>query len=1816
MTSLIKKATILGLLWVVALGFMDTSTFTPLYAQETSVPTNTPALTCTNLVGNGSFENNSNWAFSHDATNSDYTRQYASAGVRSAFLSSSGLTLFDTVTIWQLINTPATTTDFSLSFDSLRSLSNPDELITWTLYDDENGLMLATGLIDDVQGLVWNHHSDIHISPSTSAGHRLKLEIDLHTDNNNNSVNTIYFDNVQLIACMPATPTATATDTAKNTPTVTSTSTTTNTPTATSTPLPPTATSLAPLPTVTLVQDFARSIASGDWDNDGDLDLVVASSHLSNGSQFFEYKVQIFRNDNIFLTPAWEAPLASDTRAIAWVDWDGDGDLDVSLVNFNQPNRIYENTGTTFAFDPGNGFGWQSDVSESSWKLDWGDWDKDGDLDLAVANYQGQSRLYRNDSGVLSSVWQSTQSMPTTAVAWGDWDNDEDLDLAIGNYGQPNLVYENDNGTLRLETQNGWGWQASVISNTTSLDWGDWDNDGDLDLAVSNDWQPNVVYENQNGGLWLDPSTGLGWAATVLQRTYDIAWGDYSGDGFLDLFVGNWGDFYVVYPNVSRAGIPWRYNSQSYTWNVAWSDFDGDSDLDLTAGSLVAVGDNIFPVDIRTANPIGSFLDADPLLNLGWFTKTLDVNTSVAWGDWDGDQDLDLAVSNLNAPAVVYENEQGALQLNPAQGFGWRSEENRGSSSVAWGDWDNDKDLDLAVGYYDNPLVYNNNQGQLNVAGQASGVYSTTTAAWGDWDGDGDLDLAVGSTRQPNRVYENLSEGMRLSLDPSQGHGWQANEVQTTQSLAWGDWDNDGDLDLAVGNFGQSNRIYENIGNTLQFDPQNQRGWQAATPQNTVSVAWGDWNGDGYLDLGIGNFGGMSQLYNGDGKTLNHSNAWDVTSTSAKQLAWGVMNGDSDLDLAFANYNNTNSFMETEVFSSTKLLKVVLQSNYSLLTTSLAWGDWDNDGDFDIATGNSGNNGDDNATQPGLASTIVFENPPRQNPLLVDNPPYVVIDYPAQTAAANFYASADVIRQSQIPIQFKLFDAEGDPARMIRAYYSPNGGGQWFAATPAAGVTTINLPASPTGTTHTFLWNAEADLIKNDNVVFRIEVYQGYRGAGPYQHAYQSAQTYPFRVEPATSFVKVVDEGGDSVANALVYLDGQPITQGDQPLRTNRAGLLRLPTAPAGQSLVALSLAQEEPTNRAGHNGWIHRTYLTSLTWSTDGIPQPATFSQAGQQTLIVRKSRPLVLFNLVASVEWDASADYLGQIERGLRNASTYLYDVSDGQMAFGEITVYDNGEQWADADLQLAAHSDVRPHAYIGGIHTPQRSLPIRVGRYWDGESGGQGSWEVPNGYRTLVHEFGHYALHLFDEYIGYNFSGSSLTGEYESFCTQHRDQYPVDDSASASLMYSQYKTSEIDAYNVTGLWDPQCEQTAQWIMSQRVSGQHESAWQTLARVYVDTNNPPRWQLDTPLARTPKQVWAGPNNIPQSLRSLPVVRVVNTGANNETVYHLVVQSSDDTPVVGALVSLYRDQPSGTRVINQGFSNAEGKIDILGAKSGDSLRASAIDGSSSGQLTLGNASTVVLKMNASQIHASGTNTGTPYLRVWAEPNGENTLLNVALYQFDAPANGQTPQLFVTTPGIGSLRTPTLSYSPVKQAYEGAISFTANQNGAGQLWVIGAAGGTPAQLQTTYQLQEAQNNMDQTLFSTDGNLQLTIITGSLPANQVNFVIMPPGAAPAPPPSGMTIVGDLYDVTASGSLIQLEKNFLLKLHYHNLNSGQDESQLKLYRWNAGEHRWETLTAMLNKDHRSLSTVATQLGIYTLMIATPTLSNQLFLPVITR
>ena len=401
---------------------------------------------------------------------------------------------------------------------------------------------------------------------------------------------------------------------------------------------------------------------------------------------------------------------------LALIDYDGDGDLDLFVPNgatldatAKGPGaRLYENDGhmrfTDVTAKSGIDFhGWGMGVAV-------GDVDGNGFDDLYVAAY-GPDVLLLNDgkkhftdgtakAGLGDPRW-------STAAAFGDIDGDGDLDLYVTNYvefdpahppagrtffgvpvfggpsgmtGVPDILYENDgHGHFRDISQ-----ASGIAAARPSYGLGtvilDFDGDGKQDVFVGNDSMPSFLWINQGGRRFVDQGLTAGLALNgdgEPQATMGIAVGDVNGDGRPDVFTTNFAND----TNTLRVSVPgqaaWEDRSRQYNlgavsrpflgWATMFYDFDQDGDEDL-----VVFNGHVYPS--ATPGTMDSTYRQTPLLferagarfervDAGragaWLAET-HVDRSAAFGDLDGDGDVDIVVGELNGPVRLLRNDGAA----------------------------------------------------------------------------------------------------------------------------------------------------------------------------------------------------------------------------------------------------------------------------------------------------------------------------------------------------------------------------------------------------------------------------------------------------------------------------------------------------------------------------------------------------------------------------------------------------------------------------------------------------------------------------------------------------------------------------------------------------------------------------------------------------------------------------------------------------------------------------------------------------------------------------------------------------------------------------------------------------------------------------------------------------------------------------------------------------------------------------------------------------------------------------------------------------
>jgi hypothetical protein len=154
------------------------------------------------------------------------------------------------------------------------------------------------------------------------------------------------------------------------------------------------------------------------------------------------------------------------------------------------------------------------------------------------------------------------------------------------------------------------------------------------------------------------------------------------------------------------------------------------------------------------------------------------------------------------------------------------------------------------------------------------------------------------------------------------------------------------------------------------------------------------------------------------------------------------------------------------------------------------------------------------------------------------------------------------------------------------------------------------------------------------------------------------------------------------------------------------------------------------------------------LTASAGGKDQSIAAFKAFDDGILIQKS--LYLFNVIVALEWLPSPTTIQQLMSAFRSASDFLYDCTNGYMAFGQV-IFTNRELIDKADIQIMASNRFHPRSLVNALNEPDKFSPIRLGRgLWSKNNSVLIPWSEPIAYRTIIHEWGHYALSLHDEYI----------------------------------------------------------------------------------------------------------------------------------------------------------------------------------------------------------------------------------------------------------------------------------------------------------------------------------------------------------------------------------------------------------------------------------------------------------------------------------
>ena len=541
-----------------------------------------------------------------------------------------------------------------------------------------------------------------------------------------------------------------------------------------------------------------------------------------------------------------------------------------------------------------------------------GDFNGDGKLDVAVANFNGNSVtvLLGNGDGTFraapdctsSSAYCATDSGPK-GIATGDFNGDGKLDIAVTNWGSSTLsvFLGNGDGTFqsKIDFQTGnqpWGIAVGKLAGNDNLD---------IVVTNSGDNIPNV-------GVFIGSGTGVPWtlATQVKYNTgtnpVSVAIGDVNGDGYPDLVVANDNTFDTVSVIFGKGNGLFQGDAQfsigAPAVSIALANL-GNGYPDI----VVAVEDQttkVNAVDVLIGDGTGSFAPYVQY-STGLFP------TGLAVGDFNGDGNLDVAVSNSegNTITVHWGAGDGTFQGQVNVGTGGNP------YAVAAADFNNDGATDLvAVNYAAGSvsvILSNGNSDSFQARQDYAAGSDPVSIAAADFNGDGKPDLVVGNYGA-NTVSIEFGNGDGTFQAPTPSTTYAAG---TPRALAVADFNGDNIQDIAVADYG-SNTVSILLG---QPGGTFSAATKVSVGSEPVSVAVGDFNGDGIPDLAVANFnsGSVSVLLgNGQGGFTEAPNSpIQVGIQPISVVVTDLGNGESDLVVvnknAGSNYGTVSILLGT-----------------------------------------------------------------------------------------------------------------------------------------------------------------------------------------------------------------------------------------------------------------------------------------------------------------------------------------------------------------------------------------------------------------------------------------------------------------------------------------------------------------------------------------------------------------------------------------------------------------------------------------------------------------------------------------------------------------------------------------------------------------------------------------------------------------------------------------------------------------------------------------------------------------------------------------
>ncbi len=667
---------------------------------------------------------------------------------------------------------------------------------------------------------------------------------------------------------------------------------------------------------------YNGSIAWGDYDQDGDPDLLVAGTDAENSRSMILYRNQkgILEEQSLNLNDFQE-------QNIHWGDYDADGDLDILTSVWIYKNQtvedeepLFKKTQVRAVFD--------GDIGYS----DWADFDADGDLDVFLSFYQDNdatvsNRIYENTgnddfSTILLTLNQGADESQGGFPSLVDFNGDGNVDVTYSTYGIPTFW------KIRAGTAEQFLQQGTVDFQLSHFKWADFDGDNDPDLLV----QPLDSDFGELPGIRIFENQTLPTPNRAPNTPSNLAFELFNNEVVLRWDAGS---------DAETATEALAYNI--YVYNAADSlntNFNVSPESVLEGSRTVANRGNVGQTTSYTLRGLeeGQYFFA---------VQTLDAGQAAS----EFSPELPFSVTNYRPDTTrFFPSEPGLFQ------------------KVAWGDYDSDGDLDVLMSgieeavddFFAQPTpivrIFSNENGQTlrDITPADFLQIQGGVAQWVDYNNDGKLDILLAGEGAGNvvrtQLYKQTDDGTWAPVN--------ANLLgMTNGTAAWGDYDQDGDPDLFISGQDESfsffAQLYRNDGNDL-FTPIATE----ITPLADGDATWEDYNGDGKPDLlviGAAEVGLQlalrTILYQNQGNGIFQEVATPLPNVFNGAVDWADFNGDSHPDILINGALNKDASSRTsKVYAniSGDVFQEITTADLREVSGQSIWGDYDNDGDSDI----------------------------------------------------------------------------------------------------------------------------------------------------------------------------------------------------------------------------------------------------------------------------------------------------------------------------------------------------------------------------------------------------------------------------------------------------------------------------------------------------------------------------------------------------------------------------------------------------------------------------------------------------------------------------------------------------------------------------------------------------------------------------------------------------------------------------------------------------------------------------------------------------